>query len=119
MPVACRIGMTKLQAKGGASTLSHQPRENFRVAEEGAMLVGVELPDRPLDDYPEPMAELRGLAQTAGAKVLGMAIQNAKSPTRQLMSARASLRKSATRFTPTVPTSSSLIMNLNRHKSKT
>lgn len=46
-------------------------REELSVGRESAMLAGVDLPDHPLDDYPEPLSELRGLAATAGAKILG------------------------------------------------
>lgn len=44
------------------------------------MLVGVGLPERPLDNYPAPLAELRGLAKTAGADVLADVVQNRQKP---------------------------------------
>lgn len=44
------------------------------------MLVGVGLPGQPVDSHPEPLAELNGLAQTAGARVVGSVVQNRKKP---------------------------------------
>lgn len=55
-------------------------REELTVRQEGAVLAGVSLPDRPLDNFPEPLAELRGLATTAGARVLGNITQNRQRP---------------------------------------
>lgn len=55
-------------------------RDNLSVEQERAVLVGVDLPERPLDTFPEPLAELYGLATTAGAKVLGNVIQRRQKP---------------------------------------
>ena len=45
-------------------------RDELNVTQERAVLVSVALPDRPfLGD--DPLEELRGLAQTAGANVVG------------------------------------------------
>ena len=50
------------------------PREELEVQLERAFLVSVALPDRPFvgDD---PLDELRGLAESAGAKVVGGLVQ--------------------------------------------
>ena len=48
------------------------------VVQESAVLVGVLLPERPLQD--DPLAELAGLAETAGAQVVGMVTQRRESP---------------------------------------
>ena len=46
------------------------PRDELNVSQERAFLVSVALPDRPfLGD--DPLEELRGLAETAGAVVVG------------------------------------------------
>lgn len=55
-------------------------RDELTVQAEGAVLVGVGLPERPLDDFPEPLAELRGLAKTAGATILGNITQRRQKP---------------------------------------
>lgn len=55
-------------------------REELTVHSEAAVLVGVDLPSRPLDASPEPLAELRGLAKTAGARVLGNVLQRRQTP---------------------------------------
>lgn len=54
------------------------PREELNVAQEKAFLVSVALPDRPWvgDD---PLDELRGLAETAGANVVGELVQKRQS----------------------------------------
>src|SRR5580692_888748 len=48
------------------------------VVQESAVLVGVLLPERPLQE--DPLAELAGLAETAGARVVGMVTQRRESP---------------------------------------
>lgn len=55
-------------------------REQLTVRRESAVLAGVSLPERPADDFPEPLAELRGLAQTAGARVMGNVTQRRQKP---------------------------------------
>jgi len=55
-------------------------REQLTVERERAVLVGVGLPARPLEDYPEPLAELRGLATTAGAMTIGAVTQRRQTP---------------------------------------
>jgi GTPase len=55
-------------------------REQLTVERERAVLVGVGLPDRPLEDYPEPLAELKGLATTAGALTIGSVTQRRQTP---------------------------------------
>lgn len=44
------------------------------------MLAGVSTPEFPIDERPEPMAELRGLATAAGARVLGGVVQKRNKP---------------------------------------
>ncbi len=54
------------------------PQRTATVASEGAILVSVQLPqDRVLDD---PLAELQGLAETAGAHVVGRVYQKRQAP---------------------------------------
>jgi GTPase len=48
------------------------------VVSEAAILVGVLLPDSPL--LPDPLEELHGLAETAGATVVGRVLQRRQSP---------------------------------------
>jgi GTP-binding protein HflX len=60
--------------------LAEPKRDQLTVERERAVLVGVGLPDRPLDDYPEPLAELKGLATTAGALAIGAVTQKRQSP---------------------------------------
>ena len=55
-------------------------REELTVQQEGAVLVGVALPDKRFDDHAEPLAELRGLVTTAGARVLGNVVQRREKP---------------------------------------
>lgn len=55
-------------------------REELTVRQEGAVLVGVISKDRSNDDHPEPLAELRGLAATAGARVLDKLLQKRDKP---------------------------------------
>src|SRR5438477_12376375 len=54
-------------------------REELKIISEKAILVGVGLPDRTLDQA-DPVNELRSLAQTAGAEVAGEMVQNLKQP---------------------------------------
>jgi GTP-binding protein HflX len=50
------------------------------VHREEAVLAGVSTPEFPIDEFPEPMAELRGLATAAGARVLGGVVQKRDKP---------------------------------------
>jgi GTP-binding protein HflX len=47
------------------------PRDELTVRSEKAVLVGVSLPGRPFLDEHNPLGELRGLAGTAGAQIVG------------------------------------------------
>jgi GTP-binding protein HflX len=60
--------------------LNEIKRQELSVDRETAVLAGVGLPDRPLDDFPETLAELRGLVATAGAKVIGSVTQHRQAP---------------------------------------
>lgn len=60
--------------------MSSKQREELTVRRESAVLAGVALPEHPLDDFPEPLSELRGLAATAGASVLGDVVQRREKP---------------------------------------
>jgi GTP-binding protein HflX len=53
-----------------SKAFDHQ-REEFSVASEKAVLVSVALPDRPWANEADPCDEIRGLAETAGATVVG------------------------------------------------
>jgi GTP-binding protein HflX len=53
------------------------PREQLTVQREKAVLVGVELPDHPWITE-DPLDELRGLAKTAGANIVGELTQRRK-----------------------------------------
>jgi GTP-binding protein HflX len=58
--------------EGGAISKGFETnRSEFSVAAEGAVLVSVSLPDRPWPDGADPCDEIRGLAETAGARVVG------------------------------------------------
>ncbi|MBY0587244.1 GTPase HflX [bacterium] len=59
---------------------NHHQREDLTVHREEAVLAGVSTPESPIDDYPEPMSELRGLAQAAGARVVGGVTQKRMKP---------------------------------------
>ena len=50
-------------------------REQFSVASEKAVLVSVALPERPWANEADPCDEIRGLAETAGATVVGQLTQ--------------------------------------------
>jgi GTP-binding protein HflX len=65
---------------GAAAELTKTPRERLTVRREGAVLVGVALKDQPIGDYPEPLAELRGLASTAGARIVDRLLQKRDKP---------------------------------------
>src|SRR5687768_9395219 len=54
-------------------------REELKVASEKAVLVGVILPGRYVDER-DPLGELRALAETAGARVVGEMIQRREKP---------------------------------------
>src|SRR5690606_12177175 len=60
--------------------LGEPRRDELTVCQERAVLVGVGLPGRPLDDFPSPLSELQGLAKTAGAEVVGDVTQNRQKP---------------------------------------
>ncbi len=60
--------------------MSHHQREDLTVHREEAVLAGVSTPESPIDDFPEPMSELRGLAQAAGARVVGGVTQKRQKP---------------------------------------
>jgi GTPase len=53
-----------------SKAFDHQ-RDEFSVASEKAVLVSVALPDRPWGNETDPCDEIRGLAQTAGATIVG------------------------------------------------
>jgi GTPase len=55
-------------------------RDQLTVEREKAVLVGVGLPNRPLEDYPEALSELKGLATTAGALPIGAVTQRRQTP---------------------------------------
>lgn len=55
-------------------------RSDLTVERENAVLVGVTLKNRPFQDVPEPLAELQGLVNTAGARVLGKVLQRRETP---------------------------------------
>ncbi|MCZ6735716.1 MAG: GTPase HflX [Planctomycetota bacterium] len=59
--------------------MSEIQREQISVAAERAVLVAVHLPGRYVDAS-DPFSELRALAQTAGAEVVGELIQNRRLP---------------------------------------
>ncbi len=48
------------------------------VAREAVVLVGVLLPDRPVEQ--DPLEELEGLARTAGARIVGQVVQRRETP---------------------------------------
>ena len=54
-------------------------REDFSVGQEKAVLVTVALPERPFLGE-DPLEELRGLAETAGARVVGSTMQKRQYP---------------------------------------
>lgn len=58
----------------------HSHREELTVHREEAVLAGVSTPDSPIDDFPEPLSELRGLATAAGARVIGGVVQKRNKP---------------------------------------
>lgn len=52
-----------------------QTREGMSVRQEKAILVSMSTPDRPWLSEQDPCDEIRGLAETAGAKIVGMVLQ--------------------------------------------
>lgn len=58
---------------------SHKERTSLAVAAERAVLVAVHIPDFVYDER-DPLGELRALAETAGAKVVGEMIQARQKP---------------------------------------
>ena len=61
---------TALEGKTISKAFDTQ-REQFSVASEKAVLVSVSLPDRPWANAADPCDEIRGLAESAGATVVG------------------------------------------------
>ena len=59
--------------------MSKIERENLRVVAEKAILAGVQLP-RAYIDLEDPFSELRALAQTAGAEIVGELLQKRQKP---------------------------------------
>jgi GTPase len=59
--------------------MNTNPREGIGVQTEAAILVGVRLPGSRMD-YHDPLGELRALAETAGARVVGELMQNRDAP---------------------------------------
>jgi GTPase len=59
--------------------MAHPHREQLKVVSEKAVLVGVHLPGRYVDEA-DPLSELRALAETAGASVVGEMVQNRRTP---------------------------------------
>jgi GTPase len=59
--------------------MHHSPREDIKGVAERAVLVGVVLPGADVDER-DPLGELRSLAETAGAAVVGEVIQRRGSP---------------------------------------
>ena len=57
-----------------SKAFDHQ-RDEFSVASEKAVLVSVALPDKPWGNEADPCDEIRGLAETAGATVVGSLTQ--------------------------------------------
>jgi GTP-binding protein HflX len=60
--------------------MSQMAREQLQVAAERSILVHVQLPDGYVDEV-DPFAELRALAETAGAAVVGELAQKRRKPT--------------------------------------
>ena len=59
--------------------MNTNPREGIQVTTEPAILVGVRLPGSRMD-FHDPLGELRALAETAGAQVVGELMQNRGAP---------------------------------------
>jgi GTP-binding protein HflX len=59
--------------------MNTNPREGIAVEAEAAILVGVRTRGSRMD-FEEPLAELRALAETAGARVVGELMQNREAP---------------------------------------
>ena len=59
--------------------MNTNPREGIAVQTEPAILVGVRLPGSRMD-FHDPLGELRALAETAGARVVGELMQNRDAP---------------------------------------
>jgi GTP-binding protein HflX len=59
--------------------MNTNPREGIAVTSEPAILVAVRLPHSRMD-HQDPLGELRALAETAGARVVGELIQNRGTP---------------------------------------
>jgi GTP-binding protein HflX len=61
------------------SRMTQKHREDLNVVAERAVLVGVVLPGDHVDEH-DPLRELKSLAETAGAQVVGELIQNRAKP---------------------------------------
>ena len=59
--------------------MNTNPREGIAVTTEPAIVVGVRLPGSRMD-FHDPLGELRALAETAGARVVGELMQNRGAP---------------------------------------
>jgi GTP-binding protein HflX len=59
--------------------MNTNPREGIAVTTEPAIVVGVRLPGSRMD-FHDPLGELRALAETAGARVVGELMQNRVAP---------------------------------------
>lgn len=59
--------------------MNTNPREGIAVTTEAAIVVGVRLPGSRMD-FHDPLGELRALAETAGARVVGELMQNRGAP---------------------------------------
>jgi len=59
--------------------MNTNPREGIQVTTEPAILVGIRLPGSRMD-FHDPLGELRALAETAGAQVVGELMQNRGAP---------------------------------------
>jgi len=68
-----------LPGMGQLSRMTHKHREDLKVVSERAVLVGVVLPGDHVDTL-DPLRELKSLAETAGANVVGELIQNRAKP---------------------------------------
>ena len=63
------------QGSPAIAAMFDQTREGMSVRQEKAILVSMSTPDRPWLSETDPCDEIRGLADTAGAKVVGMVLQ--------------------------------------------
>ena len=85
-------GLFTYKFRGVASIVIELNRTES-VAREGAVLVGVVLPDHPASEY--PLEELEGLATTAGVRIVGKLTQRRDVPDMTPISVKARSRSSA------------------------